>query len=254
MSRIRSIHPGLWTDERFVSASPMARLFFMGIWNECDDYGSFEWSPLKLKMRILPADGADATELLSELAEAGSIIRYEMAGRTYGAVRNFCQYQRPKKPHSAFPQTDEVRKWVNIDARTSRDGSEEVPNELPTSGEIPRQMKDGGGRREEESPSDEGVSAEPTAKPLTKQEVIDAWHERMVPLGFPRIAKMTGDRERKLRARLKDSTLEEWQRAMDALERSAFCKGENERGWRADFDFLLQPKSFTKLLEGAYDH
>jgi hypothetical protein len=48
--------------------------------------------------------------------------------------------------------------------------------------------------------------------------------------------------------------LEEWQRAMDALERSAFCRGENDRGWRADFDFLLQPKSFTKLLEGAYDH
>jgi hypothetical protein len=41
---------------------------------------------------------------------------------------------------------------------------------------------------------------------------------------------------------------------MDALERSAFCRGENDRGWRADFDFLLQPKSFTKLLEGAYDH
>lgn len=41
MSRIRSIHPGLWTDEAFVSLSPMARLFLMGLWNECDDMGSF---------------------------------------------------------------------------------------------------------------------------------------------------------------------------------------------------------------------
>jgi uncharacterized protein YdaU (DUF1376 family) len=102
--------------------------------------------------------------------------------------------------------------------------------------------------------SDEDVSAEPTAGPLTKREVIDAWQTRMVPLGFPAIAKMTGDRERKLNARLKDSTIEEWQRAMDALERSSFCRGENDRGWRANFDFLLQPKTFTKLLEGAYDH
>lgn len=98
------------------------------------------------------------------------------------------------------------------------------------------------------------VSAEPTAKPLTKQEVIDAWRQRMVPLGFPDIRKMTSQRDRLLGARLRDSTLDEWQRAMDALERSAFCRGENDRGWRADFDFLLQPKSFTKLLEGAYDH
>jgi hypothetical protein len=91
------------------------------------------------------------------------------------------------------------------------------------------------------------LSAEPTAKPLTKSEILEAWHSRMVPLGFPAVAKMTGQRERQLRARLKDSTLEEWQRAMDALERSAFCRGENDRGWRADFDFLLQPKSFTKF-------
>jgi uncharacterized protein YdaU (DUF1376 family) len=98
------------------------------------------------------------------------------------------------------------------------------------------------------------VSAEPTDKPLTKYEVIEAWQTRMVPKGFPSIRKMTAQRERQLKARLRDSTLDEWVQAMDALERSAFCRGENDRGWRADFDFLLQPKSFTKLLEGAYDH
>jgi uncharacterized protein YdaU (DUF1376 family) len=110
------------------------------------------------------------------------------------------------------------------------------------------------GSNEPIASSNEDVSAEPTPKPLSKQEVIDAWQGRMVAAGFAPIARMTGDRERKLRARLKDSTLEEWQRAMDAMERSAFCRGENDRGWKADFDFLLQPKSFTKLLEGAYDH
>jgi hypothetical protein len=102
--------------------------------------------------------------------------------------------------------------------------------------------------------SNEDSSAEPTEKPLTKSEIIEAWQVRMVPQGFPAIRKMTGQRERQLQARLRDSTLDEWMQAMAALERSAFCRGENDRGWRADFDFLLQPKSFTKLLEGAYDH
>lgn len=103
------------------------------------------------------------------------------------------------------------------------------------------------------TPQSGDSSAGPTAA-LTRREVIEAWQTRMVPLGFPAIRKLTAQRERQLKARLRDSTLEEWQRAMDALERSAFCRGENDRGWRADFDFLLQPKSFTKLLEGAYDH
>jgi hypothetical protein len=233
----------------------MARLFFMGLWNECDDYGSFEWAPLKLKMRLLPGDNADANELLSELIEAGSVLKYEVGGKAYGAVRNFCQYQRPKKPNSTFPQTAAVRQWVNIEARSSRDGSEAVPDEFPTSSEIPRQRKEEGGRMEEieEESSNEDLSIETDPPPLSKSEILEAWHDRMVPLGFPAVRKMTAQRERQLAARLKDSTLEEWQRAMDALERSDFCRGKNDRGWRADFDFLLQPKSFTKLLEGAYD-
>jgi hypothetical protein len=254
MSRIRSIHPGLWTDEAFVSLSPMARLMLMGLWNECDDMGSFAWSPITLKMRLLPADTADAAELLEEMVRSGIVLKYEAAGKYYGAVRNFCQFQRPKKPNSLHPQTDKVRNWVNIEARSARDGGEGVPNQLPTNGQKPRQMEDGGGNGKIKASSNEDVSAEPTDQPLTAQEVLDAWHERMVPQGFPAIRKMTNQRQRQLRARIRDSTIDEWQQAMAAMERSAFLRGENDRGWKADFDFLLQPKSFTKLLEGAYDH
>lgn len=144
MSRIRSIHPGLWTDEAFVEMTPLARLFMLGLWNECDDMGSFSWSPLRLKMRILPADSADAGELLEEAITAGSLLRYEIDGKPYGAVRNFCLYQRPKKANSVHPQTDAVRKWVNLAARITRDGGEQGGKELPTNGGKSRQMEDGG--------------------------------------------------------------------------------------------------------------
>jgi hypothetical protein len=122
--------------------------------------GSFAWSPLTLKMRILPADNANAAELLAEMVRAGIIMRYEMAGKAYGAVRNFCQFQRPKKPNSVHPQTDEVRAWVNTEARSTRDGSEEVPNELPTASEIGRQMEDGGGDKDS---SEATASSQPPA-------------------------------------------------------------------------------------------
>lgn len=98
------------------------------------------------------------------------------------------------------------------------------------------------------------VSAEPTDKPLTADEIVDAWNVRMVPQGFPAVRRLTDTRKKQLKARIRENTIDDWQQAMAALERSAFCRGENQTGWRADFDFLLQPKSFTKLLEGAYDH
>jgi hypothetical protein len=108
----------------------------LGIWNECDDMGSFEWSPVKLKMRLLPADSVDAVALLDELAEARCVVSYEVGGKRYGAVRNFCQYQRPKKPNSTYPQTEAVRNWVNIEARSTRDGGELDPPSATPSGEL----------------------------------------------------------------------------------------------------------------------
>jgi hypothetical protein len=194
MARIRSIHPGLWTDETYVSLSPFARLLFLGIWNECDDMGSFEWSPVKLKMRLLPADSVDAVALLDELAEASRIMAYEANGKRYGAVRNFCRYQRPKKPNSTYPQTEAVRNWVNSEARSTRDGGEPdtpsatvsgeltppsakasgepkprkkgangeaVGNQLPTSGEKSRQRKEGGDSSVDKSTDAVASSSDP---------------------------------------------------------------------------------------------
>jgi uncharacterized protein YdaU (DUF1376 family) len=97
-------------------------------------------------------------------------------------------------------------------------------------------------------------SAEPTEKPLTPDEIVEAWNDRMVPQGFPAVRRLTDTRRKQLRARIRENTIDEWQQAMSALERSEFCRGNGPNGWIADFDFLLQPKSFTKLLEGAYDH
>ena len=51
MSRIRSIHPGLFTDEAFMEASIPARMLIMGLWCEAWDDGVFEIKPLTIKAR-----------------------------------------------------------------------------------------------------------------------------------------------------------------------------------------------------------
>jgi hypothetical protein len=248
VSRIRSIHPGLWTDEAFVGLSPMARLFLLGLWNECDDMGSFAWSPLGLKMRILPADTVDASELLGECVQAGVVKRYEVGGKPFGAVRNFCQYQRPKKPNSIHPQTEEVRKWVNIEARSTRDGSEPVTHQSGTDGEKCRQREDGGDKGIVDTVSSETVP-DPDVSP---EDFVEAWNAMADTCALPK-ARLTPERRKKIRTLVKRRPLEEIREAIWRVPRSPFLCGEGPRGWRANIDFILQPSSFQKLIEGSYE-
>ncbi|GBR26997.1 hypothetical protein AA11826_0002 [Komagataeibacter oboediens DSM 11826] len=114
MARIRSIHPGLWTDEDFVNLSPVARLFYIGIWSEADDQGAFAWKPITLKARILPADNVDALSLLQEMIDSGVIRKADDDGSPIGLLKNFCKWQRPKKPVLHFTVPEELRAFVGL--------------------------------------------------------------------------------------------------------------------------------------------
>lgn len=184
MARIRSVHPGLWTDETFVGLTRDARLLLIGLWSECDDRGVFEWKPLQIKMRLCAGDDVSVAEIgewLAELTASEVAKKYSLDGKSYGAVRNFCRWQRPKKPNYTHPMPDEFRHYVGFDATSSepkRDegvsnsepgilsdqhGSEPstdepatVPNQFPTGGEKSPQREEikeegGGEEREEES-------------------------------------------------------------------------------------------------------
>ncbi|MCE2579563.1 HNH endonuclease [Komagataeibacter sp. FNDCR1] len=114
MARIRSIHPGLWTDEDFVSMSMEARILYIGIWSESDDQGAFAWKPRTLKARILPGDNVDAVALLQEMIDAGLVRQSEDEGSPIGLLKNFCKWQRPKKPTLFFSIPEEMRSFVGL--------------------------------------------------------------------------------------------------------------------------------------------
>lgn len=89
---------------------------------------------------------------------------------------------------------------------------------------------------------------------LSVQDVVDAWNDLAAQCGLSEVVKVTAARRRQVQARIKEyPSSEDWGKALSAIERSKFMCGDNDRGWRANFDFLLQPSTFIKLLEGTYD-
>lgn len=179
MARIRSIHPGIWTDEDFAVLSMAARVLYFGILTECDDHGIFEWKPIGLKMRIFPADKVDVEPLISELIGANKVSQMEPDQDKYLGVRNFCKYQRPKKPTYRFPFKPEWGSYVGL----TDDSSVPVPHQFGTGTEIPPQMKEEGGnrRRKEDSadaapPSNSRYAFESGIIRLSKKH-FDQWRE-----------------------------------------------------------------------------
>ncbi|HWL67115.1 MAG TPA: hypothetical protein VNS22_01895 [Geminicoccus sp.] len=180
MARIRSIHPGLFTDEAFMQLTveaPLAVPLLIGLWTEADDRGVFLLRALTIKARILPAAQADIGELLGALERLNFIRRFRVGEREFGAVRNFCKFQRPKKPKYLYPLPHDLHLYVgsggtgselsgNDDLTSSEPESDErgassepvppsdpqssepVGNRFGTGGEKSPQI--GGGRREKE--------------------------------------------------------------------------------------------------------
>jgi len=101
--------------------------------------------------------------------------------------------------------------------------------------------------------SNEDMSSDDDA-PVRPQEIIDAWNSMAKRVGLSEIKVLNSKRMVSLKARIRECPdVETWSVALQNIERSKFLRGENDRGWKANFDFLLQPSSFTKLIEGSYN-
>lgn len=266
MARMRTVHPGLATDEELVSCTIPARFLFVLLGTEADDYGCFEWKPLRLKMRLFPADNSVHIEpLLDELLKVEKLLRYEVDGKSYGAIRNFCQYQNPKSPSEFCARTTEVNKFINLAFRNSpKREIQSTPDMFDsTKGDIfsaeGRKKKEG---RKEGTDSDltvytpslisiDGFQLDEAASPSGVMLVWNSvFHDRLLP----KIDKLTEGRKKVIGVRIKDglTTLGDFKVLFDRVRESPFLTGHNDRQWIADFDWCLKPANLQKIAEDRY--
>lgn len=69
---------------------------------------------------------------------------------------------------------------------------------------------------------------------------------------LPSCRTMPQKRKKAVQNFLKDFTQEQWEEICKAANESEFLTGGNDRGWKANIDFLLRPDKAVKALEGAY--
>lgn len=101
--------------------------------------------------------------------------------------------------------------------------------------------------REEE---DKANKPEISNKP---QQLADRYNA--ICTNLPRVVRLTDKRRRAVRLIYdKGYTPEQLDEVFRKAQSSSFCAGQNDRHWKADFDWLLNESNLVKVLEGKYDN
>lgn len=85
---------------------------------------------------------------------------------------------------------------------------------------------------------------------INYQQIADMYNDTCV--SFPRLSKLSDSRKKAIKARLKQYSIEDFQRLFEMAERSSFLKGQNGRNWSASFDWMIKDANMAKILDGNY--
>ena len=83
------------------------------------------------------------------------------------------------------------------------------------------------------------------------------WNEKVdsSKSGLARVIEDSKDRKDKERLRLKSRDKESWKIVFDKINSSLFCCGENDKRWKASYDWIMKnDTNAIKVLEGKYDN
>ena len=70
---------------------------------------------------------------------------------------------------------------------------------------------------------------------------------------FPKVKSLSDARKKAIRESVKTYSIEDFKRSFEMAESSSFLKGENDRNWNANFDWLVKKSNMEKVLEGNYE-
>lgn len=101
-----------------------------------------------------------------------------------------------------------------------------------------------------------GQTGQPPANgPSRLPPLAEVWNSK-AGAGLSRVKEMgpSSKRRKECEARWSEHPdANYWTEVILRINESAFCLGANDRGWKADFDFLCRPDTHAKVLEGKYD-
>jgi hypothetical protein len=267
MGRIRTIKPEFWTSQQIGECAPLTRLFFIGLWNFCDDMGRHPANPAQLRALIFPYDRETSVNIpgmLTELASKSLIELYTGTdSRAYLWVTGW-RHQKINRPQTPKhpPPPGQPHDWY-ADKRKQWDRGKFSEHSLTIHGRSPEHITQNPEPRDIATTSlvDESASTHVVAR-KSKQEANaklqsfgEAWNVCAARCRLPQIdeIKAGSARERAAVARLEELH-GDFDPLIAKVAASEFLRGENGHGFHATFDWIIKPSNFQKIMENNYEN
>ena len=267
----------IWGDDKFQQLSVDARLLFIYLQTSPHSnlIGCFRL-PIGYVMADLGWAEAKAKASLTEALRYGLIKRCDKTGWTF--IVNFIEHNHFESPNVAKTALKVVEQiptelpfyslFINALAEHGKwipEGFAKAKLSLTVSlsegiGEVlanpePEPEPEPEPNLNQSQEKGRGVLAAQERRPPSEEitQAVDDWNSLAEQTGLTAIRTLTTKRRTALQARIRNCGLDGWQAMLEKIRGSPFLTGANERGWKADFDWILTESNFIKTTEGKYD-
>lgn len=192
-------------------------------------------SPAYIKAVLFPYNDdlriADIEKTLSEISSKMSVIFYSCDENKYYTLTSWDSFQKIDRPtESKIPEFDETNKEIR---RLFDEGSTSINRGFVPNRKEKNRIEDNKNIKEE-----------------NRNKVIGIYNA--ICTNLPQVQKLTEKREKAIDKLLKEFTIEQFEEICKIANVSEFLIGNNDRSWKADFDFIMRTDKATAILEGKY--
>jgi len=158
--------------------------------------------------------------------------------------------------HPATPVMPSKTKAQNLHHQTRKNYA---PEPVESTGQDPQKLSPNHNNYSHSKLSDNEVSKTATTNSggsgeIPYSQILEAYNELCETSNLRPIRSITGKRKTQTAARFKEYGLGGFFDLFNKVAASIFLCGGGDRGWKADYDWLISPTNIQKVLEGKYDN
>lgn len=253
MAVYRNINVTFWTDTKVSDDFTPEDKYFM-LYCLTNNYtnlcGCYEIS-IKQISKDMGYDTETVEKLLKRFSEIHKVIFYNKQNKEL-LIKNWSKYNWTKSEKLDKPLLNEIENIKTLDFKRfvtdeyNKRDTVSIPYTYPMDTTVSVSVSD--------TVSESVINnKEIKIKKEDKSEEIKGIYNQYAT-NLPQVKILNDTRKKNINKLLKVFTEEQFKEICKIANTSDFLTGKNDRGWKADFDFLIRTDKAINILEGKFDN